>query len=320
MAPPLDPPLIIVTGPTASGKSALAIALAEEFSGTVINADSMQVYRGLDVLTAQPAAAERARLPHRLYGVIDAAEACSVGRWRGLALAEIAAARAAGRRPILVGGTGLYLRGLLHGLAEVPAIPPDARDQSRRLHAKIGGAAFRAALAEHDAETAGRLAPGDAQRLVRAYEVAIATGIPLSDWLRRQAGTGLPAVAIVLLPPRAALYRACDARFLAMMEHGALAEVEALLARGLDPALPAMKAVGVRELGDILEDRATRMSALAAAQQATRRYAKRQYTWLRHQMPERVEFRKLVIAAQFSESLLPKIFSFIRSLLLTVKL
>jgi tRNA dimethylallyltransferase len=313
-------PVVIVAGPTASGKSALAVALAEALGGTIINADSMQVYRDLAVLTARPGAAELARAPHRLYGVIDAAEACSAGRWRGLALAEIAAARAAGRLPVLTGGSGLYLRALLEGLAPVPPVPAALREEARALHARLGGEAFRQALAVRDPEAAQGLAAGDTQRLIRAYEVVAATGRPLAHWRRGQGpAAGPPAAAVLLLPPRAELYAACDARFLQMMERGALAEAAALLARGLDPALPAMRAVGVPELAALLAGRASREAAVAAAQQATRRYAKRQYTWFRHQMPEHAALQKLVLEQQFSESLTPEILPFIRRALLTTK-
>jgi tRNA dimethylallyltransferase len=313
-------PIVIVAGPTASGKSALALAVGEALGGTIINADSMQVYRDLAVLTARPGAAELARAPHRLYGVIDAAEACSAGRWHDLALAEIAAAREAGRVPILAGGTGLYLRALLDGLAPVPPMPAALREEARSLHARLGGDAFRQALAARDPEAAQHLSPGDTQRLIRAYEVVAATGRPLAEWHRRQGpGASPPAAAVVLLPPRATLYAACDARFLAMMERGALAEAKALLARGLDPALPAMKAVGVPELASLLAGRSSREAAIAAAQQATRRYAKRQYTWFRHQMPETGSLRKLAVIEQFSESLAMKILPFIRQSLLTIR-
>ena len=313
-------PIVIVAGPTASGKSALALAIAEALGGTIINADSMQVYRDLAVLTARPGAAELARVPHRLYGVIDAAEACSAGRWRDLALAEIAAARAAGRVPVLAGGTGLYLRALLDGLAPVPPVPAALREEARALHARLGGEAFRDALARHDPDAARRLAASDTQRLIRAYEVVTASGRTLADWRRGQGpAAGPPAVAVVLLPPRDTLYAACDLRFLAMMEQGALAEVAALLARGLDPALPAMKAVGVPELAALLSGRSSPEAAVAAGQQATRRYAKRQYTWFRHQMPESGALRKREVVEQFSESLPEKILPFIRRSLLTIK-
>ncbi|HEY3917968.1 MAG TPA: tRNA (adenosine(37)-N6)-dimethylallyltransferase MiaA [Stellaceae bacterium] len=303
----------IVAGPTASGKSALAVALAEEFAGTIINADSQQVYRDLAVLTARPGAAEMARVPHRLYGVIDAAENCSVGRWRALADAEIDAALAAGRLPILVGGTGLYLEALLNGLAALPPIPAAAREEARALHAELGGAAFRDRLAALDPVGAARLAPGDTQRLTRAYEVVRATGRPLSDWQARQEPGSLRAAAIVLQPERDALYRACDARVERMLAEGAAEEARALLARQLPAHLPAMKAVGVRELGAWLDGRMSREQAVAAMQQATRRYAKRQYTWFRRRLSTDEILRRVTITEQFSASLLSNILSFIRS-------
>jgi tRNA dimethylallyltransferase len=308
----VNQPLLIVAGPTASGKSALALALADEFSGTIVNADSMQVYRDLAVLTARPGVAEEARAPHRLYGLIDGAENFSAGRWRALAAEAVAEARASGRVPILVGGSGLYLHAFVHGLAAMPAVAPQIRQEARALHAELGGERFRALLLERDPQSA-RLAAGDTQRLVRAYEVVTATGRALADWQRGDPERPAEAIiAVVLLPPRDALYAGCDARFLAMLARGAEAEVEALMARGLDPALPVMKAVGVREIADWQAGALRRAEMVAAAQQATRRYAKRQYTWLRHRLQEGGGVRRLTIAAQYSESLLPEIFSFIR--------
>jgi tRNA dimethylallyltransferase len=310
--------VMIVAGPTASGKSALALALAEEFAGTIINADSQQVYRDLAVLSARPDAAAMARIPHRLYGVIDAAEHCSVGRWLSLAQQEIDAAYAAGRLPILVGGTGLYFEALMNGLAELPLIPPEVRTEAVALHAQLGGAAFHARLADLDPVGAAKLLPADTQRLTRAYEVVRGTGRPLSDWQRQQASRrDLDAAAIVLLPERAALYRGCDARVLAMIAAGADAEASALLARQLSAALPAMKAVGVRELGAWQAGTLTQEAAIAAMQQATRHYAKRQYTWFRNRLTDGEMLRRLTINQQFSVSLLPEIFSFIRQCLLT---
>ena len=310
--------VVIVAGPTGSGKSALGLALAEEFRGTIINADSQQVYRDLAVLTARPSAADLARVRHRLYGVIDAAESCSVGRWLKLALAEIAAAHEAGWLPILVGGTGLYLEALVKGLAELPPIPESARVEARALHAKLGGAAFRAALAELDPEAAARLAPGDRQRLTRAYEVVKATGSPLSLWQSRQAASPVRrAAAIVLVPPRDTLYAASDARVRRMIAAGAEAEVAALIKRNLPAHLPAMKAVGVGELGAYLAGHGSCETAIAAMQQATRNYAKRQYTWFRRRLADTDSLRRLIVNEQFSESILPVIFSFIRQFLLT---
>jgi tRNA dimethylallyltransferase len=310
----MSPPLILIGGPTASGKSGLARAIAEEFRGTVINADSMQVYRDLAILTARPGPEGAAHAPHRLYGVLDAADPCSAARWRELAKSEIAAAAARDRLPILVGGTGLYFRVLLNGLAEIPAIAPAVRAEARRLHQSLGGPGFRAALAARDPAGAARLEAGDTQRLVRAYEVVAATGRPLGAWQQEQmAGPHYAAVATVLLmPPRPALYAACDARFAAMVSSGALEEVRALLDRRLGADLPMMKAVGVPELARHLSGELSLADSVRLGQQATRRYAKRQLTWFRHQMPAAT-----VIDAQFSESLKPKIFSFIRQFLLT---
>lgn len=282
-----DLPLVIVTGPTASGKSGLALALAECSRGTLINADSMQVYRDLRVLTARPDAAEEARAPHRLFGVLGAEERCSVGRWLDLAVAEVAAARAGGRLPILVGGTGMYLKALTQGLAPVPEVAEDVTAASTALYDDLGGVAFRDRLAALDAEAARSLPPGDRQRLIRAHAVATATGRPLADWQAdhpAEPPVRGPVVWILIQPPRADLYAACDGRFGAMLEAGALDEVRALLARDLDPGLPAMRAVGVPELRAYLQGEMDLEQAADKARQATRNYAKRQYTWFRHQM------------------------------------
>jgi len=317
MAEPPDA-VLLVAGPTASGKSALALALAEALGGTVINADSMQVYRDLRVLTARPDEQALARAPHRLYGVLDAAEACSAARWQTLAEAEIAAARAAGRLPILAGGTGLYLRAWLQGLAALPPIPAAVRREARALYAEIGGARFRALLAAEDPEAASRLPAGDRQRLIRAFEVVRATGRPLADWQRAQpAAPPRRAAAILLLPPRAPLVQSIDRRFAEMVRNGALEEVAALLARALPSDLPAMRAVGVPELASHLRGERTLAEAVALGQQATRQYAKRQMTWFRHQLAEGPNLARLTLETQFSESLLPEIFAFIRQNLLT---
>jgi tRNA dimethylallyltransferase len=312
-------PILLITGPTASGKSRLAVAAAEEFRGSVINADSMQVYRDLAVLTARPGPAELARAPHRLFGVLDASELCSAARWLSLAELEIGAAARDRRLPILVGGTGLYLKALLRGLAPVPEVPTEVRRAARALHEEIGGEKFHAVLAARDPVAAARLNPGDTQRLIRAYEVVTATGRSLMDWQRAQAGAMRPGVAaVVLLPPREALYAAIDARFASMATAGALDEVRALTARHLSPDLPALKAVGVRELEAHLRGETTLQAAIAAGQQASRRYAKRQITWLRTQLPPPAELPTCSVPAQYSESLLPEIFAFIRQHLLTV--
>lgn len=319
----LTTPVIVVAGPTASGKSALALGLAEAFGGTVINADSMQVYSGLEILTSQPDSAARACRPHRLYGVLDAADACSAARWRDLAREEIALTEEAGRLPILVGGTGLYLKTLASGIVPVPTISTEARMEARRLHAEIGGEAFRAALAKLDPEAAARLPVGDSQRLVRAYEVALGTGTPLSEWQRRaHDGTkgdgakeeGLTLFTIVLDPPRDQLRAAIAARLEAMVAEGALDEVRALMARNLDPELPAMKALGVRELAGHLAGTATLEGAISAAAVASGQYAKRQATWFRHQMVADIS-----LFTKYLESIKAELHSKVSKFLLTRK-
>ena len=276
----------MIGGPTASGKSALAADAATRFGGVVVNADSMQLYRDLPILTSWPDDALRARAPHRLYGVLDGAERCSAGRWRALAMAEIERAQGDGTLPILVGGTGLYLRALLEGLAPVPAIPDAVREAVRALHEREGSAGLHARLTERDPEAAGRLEPGDSQRVMRAYEVIEATGRSLLAWQaeRHDAYSG-HAVTLILEPPRDALYDACNERFKRMMATGALDEAARLKARGLDPGLPVMKAVGVHALLDHLSGVTTLERAVELGRQATRRYAKRQTTWFRTQMP-----------------------------------
>lgn len=318
-------PLIVVTGPTASGKSGLALALAQEFDGVIVNADSMQVYRELSVLTARPGLAAMRRVPHRLYGVLPGSERCSAARWRVMALAEIEAAHAEGRLPIVTGGTGLYLRALVEGLDPVPEVPESYRAEARSLHDDLGGAAFHAALAERDPAMAARLHPNDRQRLIRAWEVLSATGRSLAAWQAGDAkgaegdGEDLdnPRFWLICQPPRAELYAACDARFLAMLREGALDEVRALNALGLDPSLPVMKALGVPELSAHLSGDLSLEEATARAQQATRNYAKRQETWLRTQLPS-AERTSAMHIAQHSESLLGDIFSKIRRFVLTV--
>lgn len=312
MQPP-QPIVVIVAGPTASGKSVLTLALAEHYGGTVINADALQCYRDLHILTARPGAAEEARAPHRLYGFLDAAERGSAAVWRDLALAEIVASLAAGRLPILVGGTGLYLRALLGGLAPIPDIPADIRDEAAALYQRLGGTAFREELARLDPASAARFPPGDRTRVTRAYEVVRATGKPIGEWQRMPAAPSPYRFAALLLnPPRAALYAACDVRFATMIEAGGLAEAAALLARGLSPDLPAMKAVGVPELFAHLRGETALPQAIAAAQQSTRRYAKRQTTWFRHQLNA-----ELTCVEQYSESFLHCSRHFIDGLLLT---
>lgn len=287
------PILALIAGPTASGKSDLAVrtALAARAAGhpsgkgaVVINADSAQVYADLAVLSARPTAQEMADVPHRLFGSWDGAEACSAADWAEAARAEIAAAHAAGVLPILVGGTGLYIRTLLDGIAPVPPIDPEVRAAVRALPVDEA----YAALAAEDPARAAALAPADRARIARALEVVRATGRPLAAWQEETVGGIGDAVTLrplILMPDRAWLYERCDRRFAAMWAGGAVPEVEALLARRLDPALPAMRAIGIAEIAAYLGGALTEAEAIAAGQQATRRYAKRQYTWLRHQPP-----------------------------------
>jgi tRNA dimethylallyltransferase len=313
---------VIVAGPTASGKSALALALAERFDGVVINADSMQVYRELRVLTARPTAAEEARAPHRLYGVRAAAEAASVAWWRGAALAEMEAARAAGRLPILCGGTGLYFLSLTEGLAEIPAVPEAVRAEARDLLARLGPAGLHARLAAENVATAARLRPSDSQRIARAWEVWRGTGRGLAAWQRDAAARTGPApwrfAALRLDPPRAALRAAIAARWEAMLAEGALEEVRALVALGLDPALPVMRAHGVPELAAHLAGRIGLAEARRRAVLAIGQYTKRQATWLRHHAlaapaDSHTIHARFGVVEQFSESQMAEIFAFVES-------
>tara|TARA_R110002110_G_scaffold85816_1_gene223359 strand:- start:104171 stop:105115 length:945 start_codon:yes stop_codon:yes gene_type:complete len=284
-----EQPVIVVAGPTASGKSGLAMDLAERLAGTIINADSMQVYRDLRILSARPSQADEDRVPHLLYGHRDATEAGSAANWAAAAHNAIRAVTDAGRRPLLVGGTGLYLKALMEGLAPIPEVPGETRQRAEARRREIGDVAFHNELATRDPEIAARLHPGDSQRVLRAWEVVEATGRPLSEWQAE------PSVApdmsfrvLVIEPPREELYRNCDSRFLDMIETGAIDEVKALSARadkeGLDPALPIFKALGYPPLASHLAGQTSLDAAIIAGQQQTRNYAKRQTTWLRHQL------------------------------------
>jgi tRNA dimethylallyltransferase len=284
MASSSRPALALIAGPTASGKSALALALAERTGGVVINADSAQVYADLRIISARPSAREEARAPHRLYGYRDAALPCSAADWASDSRQAIAEAQAEGRLPILVGGTGLYLRTLLDGIAPVPEIDPALREAVRSFTV----AHNYAALEREDPGAAARLRPSDATRVARALEVIRSTGRALAEWQKDRAG-GIAAdvtlVPLVLLPPRDWLYRRCDRRFEEMMSDEGVEEVRSLLERGLNPMLPAMRAIGVREIAAFLSGELSREEALAAGRTATRRYAKRQYTWFSRQPP-----------------------------------
>lgn len=312
-------PALIVAGPTASGKSLLALHLAERFGGVVINADAMQCYRELRVLTARPTPADEARAPHALYGIRPAREPGDAAWWRQAALDAMAAAQQAGRIPILCGGTGLYLEALVHGLADIPPPGEAAQGEARRLLADEGAPALHARLAAADPATAAALRPSDGQRLARAWEVWRGTGRGLAAW---QAASGAAPASwrfhlLLLDPPRAALREAIAARFGAMLDQGALDEVAALLAQNLDPALPAMRAHGVPDLTAYLRGSLSLVEAARRTVLATGQYAKRQATWFRHRAPVDPRGTHTIHAryagvAQFYESLDREIAQFLR--------
>lgn len=282
--------MALIAGPTASGKSALALRLAEMTGGIIINADASQVYKDLRIVSARPSAEEESRAPHRLFGHLDGATACSAAQWAAEAKAEIAAAHAQARLPILVGGTGMYLRTLLEGIAPVPEIDPAIRAAVRALPV----AEARACLLSEDPEAAARLDANDSTRIARALEVVRSTGRPIRDWqaeLVGGIGHQIRLVPAVLLPPRAWLYDRCDRRFEAMMDADGLAEVDALLARNLDSDLPVMRAIGVPDITAFLSGALSRDAAIKQGQTATRQYAKRQFTWFRNQPPP--EWRRM---------------------------
>jgi len=289
------PPLALIAGPTASGKSDCAVRLALELrergkSSVIINADSAQVYADLAILSARPSAAEMRGIEHRLFGTWDGASACSAADWAVAARELVDETHAQGAVPIVVGGTGLYIRTLLDGIAPVPAIRPDVRAQVRGM----ATAEAYAALQHDDPARAATLAPADSARICRALEVVRSTGRTLAQWQDQKTGGIGDAVSLhpaILLPDRALLYKRCDARFAAMLERGAIDEVAALLARNLDPALPVMRAIGVPEIAAFLRGELSLSEAETRGAQATRNYAKRQFTWLRHQPP--VEWPRL---------------------------
>jgi len=312
------PPALIVTGPTASGKSALALAIARRLDGTIVNADSMQVYRELRILTARPSPADEALVPHALYGIRPAAEAGNAAWWRAEALAAMQSARTLGRVPILTGGTGLYFAALTDGLADVPDPGPDARAEARRLLAEHGPEVLHAGLAKVDPATAARLAPNDGQRIARAWEVWRGTGMGLAAWQRR---TLPPApwrfFAVRLDPPRESLRQAIGTRFAAMLEAGAVDEVRALLALDLDPALPAMRAHGVPELSAYLRGTLSLEDAGRRVELVTGQYTKRQATWFRHHVLAAPEASEIIASrcdayTQLSERILERTFAFIQ--------
>jgi tRNA dimethylallyltransferase len=288
MSEPQDtPPPILIAGPTASGKSALALAIAEHVGGVIINADSMQVYRELRILTARPSPEEEARVPHALYGFIPASDAYSAGRFVVDVADALGKACQAGQRPVIVGGTGLYFKALLEGLSPIPSIDPAIREYWRAEAERRGAAGLHRELAARDTRMADRLAPGDTQRIVRALEVIEQTGKSLADW---QQIPGVPvvdaanSVRFVVALDREDLHARTDARFDRMIASGALDEARDLEALQLDPDMPAMRAIGVRPLLDVVRGQSTIEVAADAAKAETRQYIKRQETWLRRNM------------------------------------
>ena len=276
--------MALIAGPTASGKTALALHLAKSHNITIINADSAQVYSDLPVLSAQPTPSEQANVPHRLFGYLDGATACSAARWAADAKMAIAAAHAAGSLPVLVGGTGLYLRTLLDGIAPIPEVSAKIRAEIRALTV----AEAYARLQKQDAVMAAQLGPKDTSRICRALEVVESTGRSIAEWRKKKAGGISGAVELhplILLPPRDWLYARCDQRFDNMIESGAVDEVEALLARDLPADAPVMRAIGVPEISAMLAGNMSRAEAMARGKIATRQYAKRQFTWFRNQSP-----------------------------------
>jgi tRNA dimethylallyltransferase len=286
---------VLIAGPTASGKSAAALALAQEIGGVVINADSMQVYREAPILTAQPSDADKERVPHLLYGHVSVQVPYSTGSWRADAVKALAEAQAMNRTPIFVGGTGLYFMALTDGLADVPPTPPEIRDAARALLDDIGVEALHARLTDRDPLTASRLRASDPQRVLRAFEVFEATGRPLAEWQSAPAEPVLKQqkiAAFVLDPPRAELRLRIATRFEAMLEQGGLEEARKLA--GLDPALPAAKLLGLRPLQALAAGTLSQAEALDAAITGTRQFAKRQMTWFRHRMPHYIWYNPLV--------------------------
>ncbi len=301
---------ILIAGPTASGKSALALAIAERTGGVIVNADSMQVYRELQILSARPTPDEEARVPHTLYGFVSAAEAYSAGRFARDAAAAIGLARSEGRRPVIVGGTGLYFKALLEGLSPIPRIGDAVRDHWRAEADRIGAVELHRELARRDAVMAARLAPTDTQRIVRALEVIEATGRSLAEWQKVRDPPILDeadTVRLLLTLDRSELQARAEARFDRMMAEGALDEARVIAGMGLDPNLPAMRAIGVRPLLSALKGEHSLDAAVELAKLETRQYIKRQETWFKSHM---ISWN--IVNAQYMESKMPEIFAFIQ--------
>lgn len=308
-------PIIVIGGPTASGKSTTALDVAREFDGVVINADSMQIYDGLHIVTARPSVEDEQAAPHRLYGVMDPSETCSAGMWARLCVAEIERTWAEGRLPVVTGGTGLYIKTLVEGISQLPDIPDDIRNHIRKRADVEGTAVLFEELCAKDPEMGARLKPADTQRICRALEVWETTGKSLAVLQREikpEPAIDASFATYVIIPEREILYQRCDSRFDKMIEMGVLDEIREFETRKLDPKVPAMKALGVPELLSVVRGEDSLESAKIKAQQATRRFAKRQCTWFRNQVAHAEIFN-----AQYSESLRDQIYKKIRQFLLT---
>ncbi len=279
-------PVLIIGGPTASGKSQLALEYAKANNGIIINADSMQVYKELPTLTAQPSDSDMALVPHKLYGVLAGDDTCSVARWQRMALQELTKAWQQDKLPIVVGGTGLYLQSLLTGISDIPDIDPAIRRQAKTLHQELGSEAFHSRLQAMDPATAVKLHPGDTQRMIRAYEVIQSTGKSIADWQKQKntsAIAKLDCTVKLIMPPKEELHRKANERLAKMINNGALKEVQNLLNKNYAPNLPVMKALGVTELSAHLQGKITLPEAIELIQIATRQYIKRQITWFKNQ-------------------------------------
>ncbi len=307
-----NPRVALIAGPTASGKSDIALSLAKSHPVTIINADASQVYRDIPILSAAPTAAEQAQSPHALFGHKDGSTAYNAAEWAADARSAIHASLDADRTPVLVGGTGLYLNSLLNGIAPIPEIDPDIRSHVRGMDTP----AAYAALSSEDDVMAARINPGDTTRISRALEVIRSTGISIAEWQARTTGGILPHIALcplILLPPRDWLYARCDARFSAMVDRGAMEEVRVLMARHLDPDLPVMRAIGVPDLVRHMRGEMQLDAAIAAGAMATRRYAKRQYTWFRNQPPANWHREQ----SEINDSNIDRIVILLRNMILT---
>ena len=286
------PPCIIIAGPTGIGKSDFALTLAKKIGGEIVNADSMQVYKDLPILTAIPSPENQAKVPHHLYGIFDGGERCSVARWLNLANDSVADIRKRGNTPILVGGTGLYLKAAIEGISPTPDIPQEVRDEATAMLKKMGGAAFRAELAKYDPILAERLKDNDRQRLIRGMEVALATGEALSTLQEapRQDMLPSPLHPILLTAPRQELYQRIDNRFQDMLKADVLKEVSLFTERNLNADLPLMKALGLKPLMAHLKGDSDKTETIAITSQSMRNFAKRQLTWFRHQYHPQFRF------------------------------